>query len=62
MKKKTSEQSYKNFTTQVRIDKDLHQLLKIKAAKQGESIKSLLEDSLAELLEVKTENEEQTKN
>lgn len=44
--------SDKNSTKQIRIDAGLHQLLKIKAAKAGISIKTLLEGYLAELLAV----------
>jgi len=47
-------QSDKNRTKQIRIDAGLHKLLKVKAAEAGTSIRSLLEDYLAELLEVKT--------
>jgi predicted HicB family RNase H-like nuclease len=45
----------KNLTKQVRIDAGLHQLLKIKAASSGMSIKALLEGYLADLLAVKEE-------
>jgi len=45
-------QSDKNLTKQIRIDAGLHQLLKIKATKAGESIKTLLEGYLAEMLAV----------
>ncbi len=38
-----SQQIDKNLTKQIRIDAGLHQLLKIKAAKSGMSIKTLLE-------------------
>ena len=48
-------QSDKNLTKQIRIDAGLHQLLKIKAAKSGESIKTLLEGYLGELLAVENE-------
>lgn len=47
-----NQQSDKNYTKQVRIDTGLHQLLKIKAAKSGISIKTLLEGYLADLLAV----------
>ncbi len=40
----------KKLTKQVRIDVGLHQLLKIKAAKSGTTIKSLLDGYLADLL------------
>ena len=45
-------QSDKNLTKQIRIDAGLHQLLKVKAAKSGMSIKTLLEGYLAEVLAV----------
>ncbi len=47
-------QSDKNLTTQVRIDTELHRLLKIKAAQSGMSIKTLLEGYVAEILEKET--------
>lgn len=46
----------KKTTKQIRIDIGVHQLLKIKAAEAGTSIKDLLEGYLAELLEVKRKN------
>lgn len=42
-------------TKQVRIDAGLHQLLKVIAAESSMTIKELLEDYLAEMLEVKSE-------
>ena len=45
----------KNLTKQIRIDTGLHQLLKVKAAKSGMSIKTLLEGYLADLLTVEEE-------
>lgn len=45
-------QSDKNLTKQIRIDAGLHKLLKVKAAKSGMSIKTLLEGYLADLLAV----------
>lgn len=45
-------------TMQVRIDTGLHQLLKVKAAKQHTSIKTLLEGCLAELLAVENSDED----
>ncbi len=42
----------KKGTKQIRIDAGLHRLLKLKAAADGESIKTLLEGYLAELLAV----------
>lgn len=49
---KYCQQSDKKSTKQVRIDAGLHQLLKVKAAKSGTSIKGLLEECLAEALAV----------
>ncbi len=43
-------QSYKNLTKQVRIDAELHRLLKIKASESQISIKTLIEASLADVL------------
>ena len=43
-------QSDRNLTKQIRIDTGYHTLLKIKAAKSGMSIKTLLEGYLADLL------------
>lgn len=42
----------KKSSKQVRIDAGLHQLLKIKAAKSGVTIKTLLEEYLADILAV----------
>lgn len=39
-------------TKQIRIDAGLHKLLKMYAAKSGRTIKSLIEDYLAELLAI----------
>lgn len=50
-----SQQSDKKTTKQVRIDAGLHKLLKIKAAEASTTVKALLEECLAELLEVKGE-------
>ena len=50
----TKRQSYKNKTKQVRIDAGIHKLAKTEAAKSGESLKSLVEGSLADRLGVKT--------
>ena len=47
-----SRQIDKKSTKQVRIDTGLHQLLKVKAAKSGMTIKTLLEGYLADLLAV----------
>lgn len=46
----------KNPTTLVRIDSGLHRLLKIKAADEKTTIRSLIEGVLAELLEVSAES------
>ncbi|KKU88694.1 MAG: hypothetical protein UY16_C0003G0036 [Candidatus Gottesmanbacteria bacterium GW2011_GWA2_47_9] len=51
-----SQQSDTKTTRQVRIDAGLHQLLKIEAARRQTTIKNLVEDCLAELLEVKGKN------
>lgn len=47
-------QSDKNLSKQIRIDAGLHQLLKIKAAKSGISIKTILEGYIAEVLKDET--------
>lgn len=47
-----SQKSDKNPTKQIRIDSGLHYLLKKLAKEQGESMKSLIEDALSELLAV----------
>lgn len=49
-----SQKSDKNFTKQVRIENELHRLLKIKAAEQKTTIKTLLEGYIAEGLAVKS--------
>lgn len=54
MKKLTNKQINKNPTTLTRIDKGLLHLLKIKAATEKTTMRSLLEGALAELLEVKS--------
>jgi len=51
----TNRQIDKKTTKQVRIDIGIHQMLKVKAAKAGVSIRELVEGCLAELLEVKNE-------
>jgi predicted HicB family RNase H-like nuclease len=48
-----------NLTKQIRIDAELHRLLKLKAADAGISIKALVEGYLADLLGV--ENHEENK-
>lgn len=48
----TCQQSDKKTTKQIRIDSGLHRLLKMKAAEQGVTSKSLLEDYLADILAV----------
>lgn len=47
-------QSYENLTKQIRIDTGYHTLLKIKAAKSGMSIKTLLEGYIINILEEET--------
>lgn len=47
-----SKQINKNPTTLVRIDAELHRLLKIKAAAEKTSMRVLIEGALADLLEV----------
>lgn len=42
----------KKTTKQVRIDIDLHKLLKVKSAEAGMTIKAFLEDHIAGLLDV----------
>jgi len=54
--KNESRQIDKKTTKQVRIDADLHRLLKIKAATEKTSIKVLLEEAIADILEVKEAN------
>lgn len=53
MKNNQSQQSDKNKTKQVRVDVELHRLLKIKAAAEKTSIKALIEGVVADILEVK---------
>ena len=53
-----SKQVTKNPTTLVRIDAGLHRLLKIKAAAENTTIRTLIEGVLADLLSV----EESKKN
>lgn len=48
-----SKQINKNPTTLVRIDAELHRLLKVKAATEKTTIRVLVEGALAELLSVK---------
>ncbi len=49
-----SNKSDKNLTKQVRIDSELHRLLKIKASKDSISIRTLLEGYLADVLGVES--------
>lgn len=51
-KDKASRQIDKNKTKQVRIDAELHRRLKIVAASENTTIKTLIEGALAELLAV----------
>jgi len=39
-------------TKQILVDREIHKLLKIRACQQGETIKSLVEDALGELLAI----------
>lgn len=55
MVKDTNRQVDKKLTKQVRIDSGLHYILKIKAAKENTTIRTLIEGCLAELLGVKNE-------
>ena len=48
-----SKQVNKNPTTLVRIDLELHRLLKIKAATEKTTIRTLIEGVLADLLSTK---------
>jgi hypothetical protein len=62
-----SKQVYKNHRKPVQIDAGLHQLLKIKATEQGMTIKTFLEEYLAEVLaveavEIKCSKKKNTKN
>ena len=50
-----SKQINKNHTTLVRIDTELHRLLKIKAATEKTTIRTLIESALADVLEVKSD-------
>lgn len=52
---KSSKQIYKNPTSLVRIDTELHRLLKIKAAEEKTTIRTLIEGKIAEILEVKND-------
>ena len=57
--KKNEEKSkliYKNNTSLIRIDSELHKLLKIKAAREKTTLKSLIEGFLAELLAVENKD------
>lgn len=52
--KKKSKQIYRETTKLVRIGAGMHHLLKVKAAESSTTIRELLEECLAELLEVKS--------
>ncbi len=54
-KKAESRQIDKKLTKQVRIDTGYHEMLKVKAAKSGVSIKSLVEGLLENFLALKNE-------
>jgi predicted HicB family RNase H-like nuclease len=45
-----SRQIYNKTTKHIRIDAGVHKLVKIESAKQGKSIKELIEECLAEVL------------
>lgn len=62
-KKYRNRQIDKKKTRQVRIDSSVHQLLKIKAAESGETLRNLVEGCLADLLSIdenKKENNDET--
>jgi len=48
---KTGRQSYRRETIQVRIDVGYHKLLKVQAARGGETIKDVVERALTELMD-----------
>lgn len=50
--KESNRQIDKKKTKQVRIDASVHHLLKIKAAKDGETLRGLVESALTEVLAV----------
>ena len=54
----SSRQVDKKTTIQVRIDRGLHYLLRIKAAKESTTIRELVEQALGELLTVESGKEE----
>jgi len=47
-----SQQVDKKLTKQVRIDRSMHYLLKVKAAKTGRTIRELVEEGLSEVLAI----------
>ena len=47
-----SRQIDKKVTKQVRIDSGIHKLVKIKAARAGTTIRSLIEGALADILDI----------
>lgn len=55
----TSRKVDKNLRKQISIDAGLHRLLKLKAAKESTTIKTLVEGCLAELLAVDNQQNEQ---
>lgn len=61
-KNEQSKQVNKEDTTMVRINTDLKNLLKVKAADEKTTIKALIEGSVAELLEVKSSYKERQEN
>ncbi len=52
-----SRQIDKKTTKQVRVDSGLHKILKVMAAEEGRTLKSLLEECLVELLGPVNKNE-----
>jgi len=54
-KKVESRQIDKKSSKQVRIDSELHRLAKIRAAESGTTIKTVVEQGLAEVLSVNSE-------
>ncbi|MBI2600489.1 hypothetical protein HYW42_00900 [Candidatus Daviesbacteria bacterium] len=57
-----NKQINKNHTTLVRIDAELHRLLKIKAVAERTTIRTLIEGALADVLEVKSDKKQGVEN
>jgi predicted HicB family RNase H-like nuclease len=47
-KKNMSRKSYQRTTKQVRVDSEWHKILKIEAAKRGDTLEGLLDEILSE--------------